>query len=264
MTIIRLGIARNSRGAPYLGAVTEDSPGFVGYVDQGFSEALQTDFSWKGVSTENVRAASIYAFDNSADAEMAATFMEAKRWEAEETFVQEIDGIIYLNFVDFSSEPIEDDLEIDLEDWRSEPGDPTDVLETDTGKIFAKAPRKARELTGPTDAGRSEAQVAVTHQITDWRGDDPTESDIGKPVDLEVVTGPAALDVFVDGARIDPCKPGACSIRIEREAEIVRVMLYDGLCDAPRVFGFSANAPLRELPNDWTAEEPELENPDGP
>lgn len=113
-------------------------------------------------------------------------------------------------------------------------------------------------LNGPEPA--TEPKIELRAKIRDWRAPlDLTSGDapILDPIDAVVRDNGAEFDVFLNGAEEDPYAPDALSLRLEREGSVTRVMVYDGLCDAPFVLGIPDGEPLRVLPNDWEHIEPE-------
>ncbi|MBW3243444.1 hypothetical protein KUV57_12290 [Epibacterium sp. DP7N7-1] len=95
--------------------------------------------------------------------------------------------------------------------------------------------------------------------LQDWRqpGDvNGEDAPIQSPIPVKIDTSIQSVDILLGGCDEDPHGPQAASVRIEREGAVTRVMIYDSLCDAPRVFGVPDGATLRELPNDWEHTEP--------
>lgn len=88
-------------------------------------------------------------------------------------------------------------------------------------------------------------------KLQDWRDEALGDKPIGEPVDVAIETSDEAIDILIGGADEDPTAPRACSVRVELEGDTVRVMIYDSLCDAPRIFGIESGKPMEEIPNDW-------------
>ena len=112
------------------------------------------------------------------------------------------------------------------------------------------------------EAAHSDAQAgpSLSIELNDWRaagGAQPAEVSaddkvIGAPIRAVVsVSGGESIDVLLGGAELDYGQPGASSVRVEREGDTTRFMIYDANCEAPRVFGVKDGEPLCELPNDW-------------
>lgn len=108
-----------------------------------------------------------------------------------------------------------------------------------------------------------QADVTDAPKLEDWRAPediDEHQAPRSLPIDVNVEVAPQHVDVMLGGAQADPYGPQASSLRVEREGNVTRVMIYDSLCDAPRVFGVPDGKPIEELPNDW---QPEQVAPDG-
>jgi len=104
------------------------------------------------------------------------------------------------------------------------------------------------------EAGAAAPAQTLRSRLEDWRSrEDAVVSDdpLLDPVDVNVEVSGPAVDVFIGGAKDDPYGVNAASVRIEREGAMTRVMVYDGLCEAPRVIGVPKGCSSMELPSDW-------------
>lgn len=112
-------------------------------------------------------------------------------------------------------------------------------------------------LNTPAQAAVAENELRA--KVRDWRAPHDAEAEndpILEPVDAVVRDNGAEFDIFLNGAEADPYAQGATSLRLEREGSVTRVMVYDGICDAPFVLGIPDGASLRILANDWEHVEP--------
>ncbi|WP_411839859.1 hypothetical protein [Paracoccus sp. ME4] len=144
------------------------------------------------------------------------------------------------------------------------PGDEGVALMIGDDRVVLNAALAMRKLGAEIDLTPFADRAGVVHQgrLSDWRaeGDIGTsEAPISDPVAFMVKDLGTSIDIFMGGAETNGTLPGQSSIRVEREADTTRFMIYDANCDAPRVFGVKDGEPLAELPNDWqhTLREPE-------
>jgi hypothetical protein len=96
--------------------------------------------------------------------------------------------------------------------------------------------------------------VSITTQLEDWRSGDAIDSDdapVGPSLPVTVKSNGVAVDVALGGSEADPYGKQASSVRIEREGDVTRVMVYDSQCDAPRVLGVPDGKSMINLPDDW-------------
>ena len=95
-----------------------------------------------------------------------------------------------------------------------------------------------------------EAPAAAPAETTlsDWRA----AGDAGvspAPVPVRVEASPYRMDMAVGAGQ-------PALVAVEREGNMTRVMVYDSLCDFPRVLGIPDGAAMVELPHDWEPLEP--------
>lgn len=150
------------------------------------------------------------------------------------------------------------------------PGDEGVALMVRDDQVVLNAALAIRKLGATIDLEPFADKAGIVHKgrLSDWRVDADVGADdapLSAPMAIQVkANGDASVDVFVGGVEKDGTLPGQSSIRVEREGDTTRFMLYDANCDSPRVFGVKDGEPLKELPNDWEKTLREEEPEDGP
>lgn len=150
------------------------------------------------------------------------------------------------------------------------PGDEGVALMVSDDRVVLNAALALGTLGAEIDLAPFADRAGIVHQgrLSDWRVDGDVGTDeapLSDPVAILVRREhDTSVDIFIGGAETNGTLPGQSSIRVEREADTTRFMIYDANCEAPRVFGVKDGKPLAELPNDWEHMLPEPEDDPSP